>query len=266
MLGKRVLSAAILIPIVVLAVYLGGLYFLGLVVLVGVLAGIEYLRMMRTSGWTPSYLFGLLLIVLCVMDGQWPQFGLLSIGLVSVPLLALTVEVFRGNAPGSLLRWALMVAGAVYIGFAASYFIKLRALDGGLYWLTLALLGTWTCDTGAYFVGITWGRTRFFPQISPKKTWEGALGGLVTGVAVVVLLGWYTLHLHPGWGVVLGVLLVLGATFGDLAESVIKRQVGAKDSGRLIPGHGGMLDRVDSLLFVIPIVYYFAVIATNLLL
>jgi phosphatidate cytidylyltransferase len=109
-------------------------------------------------------------------------------------------------------------------------------------------------------VGRTIGRHRFFPRISPKKTWEGAVGGLVFGVAAVVGLSYWLLAVGPAWGVALGLLLVLGATFGDLSESVLKRQVGVKDSGQLIPGHGGMLDRVDSLLFVVPLVYYFVVL------
>ena len=109
-------------------------------------------------------------------------------------------------------------------------------------------------------MGKAYGKRPFFPRISPKKTWEGAIAGLVTGVITVVLLGHFMLGLSIGWGVLLGVLLVLAATFGDLAESVIKRQVGVKDSGALIPGHGGVLDRVDSLLFVVPLVYYFATI------
>ena len=125
--------------------------------------------------------------------------------------------------------------------------------------MALALLGTWITDTGAYFVGRTMGRHPFFPKISPKKTLEGAIGGWVAGVVTVMLLGAGWLDLSPPHGFALGTLLALGATFGDLAESVLKRQVDVKDSGNLIPGHGGMLDRIDSLLFVMPIVYYFTV-------
>jgi len=260
MLWQRVISGVILVPIVVAAVCSGGLALFALVVAVGLLAGVEYVRMVSGQKLTPVYLWGLLFIILLIADAQWPLLDLLSWSLVLVPLAALTLEVFRGNAPGSLGNWALTVAGALYIGLPINHVIRLRALDKGLDWLILALVGTWVCDTGAYFVGRTIGKRRFFPAISPKKTWEGAIGGLVTGVIAVVLLGWFTLGLGVGCGIVLGILVVLGATFGDLAESVIKRQVGAKDSGNLIPGHGGMLDRIDSLLFVVPIVYYFATV------
>ncbi len=264
MLGKRVISAAVLIPIVGVAVYLGGPGFFALVTLAGLLAAYEYLKMMRRKELAPSYAFGLLLVILFMADAQWPTLGLLPLGLALVTLGALTAEVFRGNAPNSLINWALTIAGGIYVGFSISHFVRLRAIDRGMYWLILALLGTWICDSGAYFGGRAMGKTKFFPKISPKKTWEGAIAGFVFGTVAVVLLGHFMLGLEIGWGLVLGLLLVLGATFGDLAESVIKRQTGVKDSGNLIPGHGGMLDRIDSLLFVAPIVYYFATALGNL--
>lgn len=258
MLRKRVISATVMAPIVLAAVYLGGFYFLSLVFLVALLAGYEYLKMLREKAFAPSYLLGLLLIALLIADAQWSQQGLLLWGMTFFPLALLVVEVFRGNMPGALVNWGLTIAGGAYIGLSLGHFVRLRAMDQGMQWLLLALLGTWICDTGAYFVGKGLGKRRFFPKISPKKTLEGAIGGLISGVVTVVLLGYYMLGLRIGWSFILGLLVVFGATFGDLAESVIKRQVGVKDSGSLIPGHGGMLDRVDSLLLVVPLVYFFA--------
>lgn len=258
MLARRVASAVVLIPLVGAAVYVGGLAFFALVALAGLLAGYEYLNMMRRQGLAPSRFFGLLLIALFLATAQWPGFEALSWGLALVPLAALAAEVFHRNAPGSLANWALVVAGGVYVGFSMGHFVSLRAMNQGSRWMALALLGTWISDSGAYFVGVGLGRRKLSPQISPHKTWEGVVGGLVAGVASIILLGHHLLGLSLRWGITLGVLVVLGATFGDLAESVIKRQVGVKDSSNLIPGHGGMLDRVDSLLFVAPIVYYFA--------
>lgn len=263
MLGKRVISAAILIPIVGAAVYLGGLTLWGLVTAAGLLAAYEYLRLVKQKV-TPLSALAMLFVAALIADGQWPQVGLAVGAATALPLLMLAMQTLRGNAPGSLADWATAVAGAIYIGMALSYFPRLRAIEGGLMWLAIALLGTWICDTGAYFVGRAWGKHRFFPQISPKKTLEGAIGGLVTGVIAVALLGYGLVRLNIARGVILGVLIVLAATFGDLAESVIKRQVGVKDSGQIIPGHGGMLDRVDSLMFVTPLVYYFAQIINRL--
>jgi len=265
MLGKRVVSAVVLIPIVGAGVYAGGFWLLALVGLAGLLAGHEFVAMMGSREGVPSHLLVLLLIALFVVGAQWPDLILLRCALGLVSLAALAAKVFGGNASGSLESWALTVAGAAYVGFPLGCFVRLRAMDQGMWWMVLALLGTWISDSGAYFVGCGLGKHKLCPRISPKKTWEGVIGGLVSGVVTVVLLGRFLLGLDVGWGIVLGVLLVLGATIGDLAESVIKRQAETKDSGNLIPGHGGMLDRLDSLLFIVPIVYCFASLATRFL-
>ena len=254
MLSRRIVSAAVLIPIVALVVYFGDWALLVTMLFVGLAATYEYITMLRTKG-NPSYFVAMAFAALLIADGHWSNLGIARWAMLAFPLAALAIEVFHGNRPGSANDWALTIAGAVYIGYAVSFFLRLRASEQGLYWIIVALLGTWICDTGAYFVGSTIGKRKLCPKISPKKTWEGAIGGLVSGVLAVVLLSWWLLDLAIGWGLLLGVAVVLAATFGDLAESVIKRQVGIKDSGKLIPGHGGMLDRVDSLLFVVPIVY-----------
>ena len=264
MLSKRVASAVVLIPIVAIAVYYGGLWLFALLLVAGLLAGYEYVKMVRLQGSSTSWVLTLLLIFFFLADAQWPQLNLLRWGLLSVSLVALAVQVFHDNVPGSLASWALTVAGGIYIGFSLSYFIRLCAIEQGMYWLILALLGTWICDSGAYFVGRSFGKRKLAPKISPKKTWEGAIGGFVTGILAVVLLGYFMLDVSMGYGFILGVFVVAAATLGDLAESVIKRQVGVKDSGALIPGHGGMLDRIDSLLFVVPTVYCGAVILSRL--
>ncbi len=202
--------------------------------------------------------------------GAQVGFGLLGVGSATVarlrvvalgPLLlaSLSHTVFQGNAPGSLASWAYAVAGALYIGLPISHFVRLRGLEDGLGWLALALLSTWICDTGAYVLGRAIGRHPFFPK-KPHADRGLRLGGLISCIAGVMLLGHWLVALDWGWGALLGTLLALAATFGDLAESVIKRQAGAKDSGHLIPGHGGVLDRIDSLLFVVPLVYYFVIV------
>jgi len=255
-LRDRLLSALVLIPIVGMASYLGGPVFLGVVLISGLRAAFEFVRMAWRKAMPASYLFVGLLVSSFVLDAQWPDQILIQWAPTFLPLAALTFEVFRGNAPGSLRNWSLIVSGGIYIGLL-SYAVRLRALDGGFRWLLLALGSTWVCDTAAYCVGSMWGKHSFFPRISPSKTWEGTIAGIVFGVGSVAFLGHSLLDLGWPWGFLLGILVVLGAIFGDLAESVIKRQLGAKDSGRLIPGHGGVLDRMDSLLFVMPIVYYF---------
>jgi phosphatidate cytidylyltransferase len=256
MLIKRFASALVLIPLVALVAYLGGWPFTVAIALVGLLAGYEYLALLRRFDLHPCLPLALLYLLCAIADGQWPELGILRWATWFGMALLLSEQVFRRNRPGSLASWATALAGAAYIGLSLSYFIRLRALDQGLALVAVALIGTWVSDSGAYFVGITWGKRRLAPEISPNKSWEGVWGGLATGVLAVWLMGWLLLGLPHWQGVLLGVALVAAATLGDLAESVIKRQVGVKDSGALIPGHGGMLDRVDSLLFVAPTVYY----------
>ena len=258
MLAKRVISAVILIPIVGIAAYQGGWVFFGLVAAASLIASYEYGQMLRSAGRASSTWPGLLLVAFLLVDAQWPARQLLPFVLTVASLGLLASQVFRSNAPRSLENWALCVAGGVYIGLAAGHFMRLRALAEGLEWLIVAVVATWVCDTGAYFVGRAVGRRKLAPLISPGKTWEGAWAGLVSGVLATVILAHLLLDLGLVESVPLGILIVAAATIGDLAESVIKRQVGAKDSSHLIPGHGGMLDRIDSLLFVVPVVYYYA--------
>jgi phosphatidate cytidylyltransferase len=191
---------------------------------------------------------------------------------VILPLVALLFE--HEDPRGRLTGWALTLAGTLYVAWLISHFQTLRLLGGpgsqdGRGWVFYVLAATWCFDTGAYLIGRRFGRHRFMPRISPQKTWEGVGGGLACCLLATLvaslpippladLLGWTPLPI-PLWQVPLLGLAVAGAAqLGDLAESMIKREAGAKDAGDLIPGHGGMLDRVDSLLFTVVLVYYYA--------
>jgi phosphatidate cytidylyltransferase len=136
------------------------------------------------------------------------------------------------------------------------HLVALRQVADGLRWLLLSLAITWLADTGAYFIGSTWGRRKLAPRLSPGKTIEGTLGGWLTGVVTGGLVAGL-LELGVVHGLALGMLIGVASPLGDLGISMIKRQVGAKDSGHLIPGHGGMLDRIDSILFTVVIGYYY---------
>ena len=197
---------------------------------------------------------------------------------VILPLVALLFE--RHDQRGRLVGWAITLSGTLYVAWLISHFQTLRLVgepgtEAGRGWVFYTLAATWCFDTGAYLIGSRLGRHYFMTWISPKKTWEGAAGGFalcllatlaasrslpVIGPALAAILGWSPLPI-PLWHVPLLALAVsLAAQFGDLAESMIKREAGAKDASGLIPGHGGMLDRVDSLLFTVVLVYYYAVI------
>lgn len=257
MLIHRVLSAIVLIPIVAAAVYFGGLWFFALVVFAALLATYEFLTIVRRKEYRPSGLLGMSLTMLLMASGLCPHEPVASFALAAVSMLTLVWELLKGNIPGSLESWALTIAGPLYIGGLARHFVMLRALPDGIYWIGLAFLTTWLCDSAAYFIGSWIGKHPFFQRTSPQKTMEGAMAGLVAGTLGAALLG-LVLHIPLYLGIPLGLLISLAATFGDLSESLIKRQVGIKDSSNLIPGHGGALDRIDSLLFTVTVVYYFA--------
>jgi len=277
MLLYRVLSAVVLIPVVLALAWLGGLGFLLLVGAFTLLGGVEFYQMMRHGGHQALWFVGLPLALALVGLAYLDAPMVWDVGLVAgATLLALGLLTLRKDLRGALTDWALTVAGGLYLGLPMACFIRLRALpDGpvhaataglipdGLAWLMAGVLPVWACDSGAYLVGRAIGRRPFFRHVSPKKTLEGAIGGLVAGAVVgtaaLAFLG------QPVWlSLIAGLLLPVVATFGDLGESLLKRQVGVKDSGRLIPGHGGALDRLDSLLFAAVVLYYYVALLVRL--
>lgn len=259
MLSTRLLSAVVLIPLVVVAVYLGDLWFVGLAAIAAVLATIEFYQLSRRLEARPSMLVGTALAAALVLAARFPSQRVASTAFVFALAALMLARVLRQNFEGFLVDWASTLAGSAYVGGMLSYFVLLRDLREGLAWVALAGLTTWASDTAAYLAGTLWGRQPFFPRVSPRKTVEGAMAGLLVGTLVAAGIGIPFLHLSPAQAVALGLVLWLATTFGDLAESLIKRQAGVKDSGNLIPGHGGALDRIDSLLFAGVAVYYFAV-------
>lgn len=278
MLRLRVLSAAVLIPLVLLVVGLGEPWLVLLVAVVVGLALDELYRLFAVVGHRPvrwaGFLSALLIVVAAYLS---PLFGGgIGAAMAGAVLLTLTGQIVRRDRGGALTDWALTLSGALYVAWTLAHFVLLRNLNtpafsppfwqalgapdvgAGAWWILATFLLVWLGDSAAYFVGRRWGRHKLSPYVSPKKSWEGAVAGFVTSVGVAVglvpLLG---LPLSYPWAAILGAIVGVVGPVGDLAESLLKRQAGVKDSGTLIPGHGGMLDRADSLLFVVPVVYYF---------
>lgn len=261
MLRQRVSSVAILIPPVALVTYLGGWWFLVTLLIVIGLATYEFCDLMRRGGYRPSLPISLLTALALVVAARFPDPRLVEMVLTGALLSALIWHLIDfehgGNTSG--LDWGLTLGVGLYLGWMGGLLVRLRDLPRGLEWILLAFVPVWLADTSAYFVGVRWGRHKCYPRLSPKKSWEGTVAGWVAGIATTALMGWLMgLELWQGLG--LGLLLAVLTPLGDVGESMFKRQVGAKDSGNIIPGHGGVLDRIDSLLFSVPIVYYFFIL------
>jgi phosphatidate cytidylyltransferase len=272
----RTISAiALLIP-VALFLWLGGVPWLLAIMLVALLGIQELFAALRQKGHHPLVLMQALAAVALPLAAFADKTLVLLLPVVSlIVVLSLCTLLIRRDLTGALGDWAVSVAGVLYIALLLAHFVALRQREHGLQWILLAFLCTWACDSAAYLVGRAIGRRPFSPVISPKKTWEGTVGGMVaatlTGLVAVPLLGLPVLlpvGLPVGLRIVaallLGLAISIAAVAGDLSESLLKRQLGIKDSGTLIPGHGGVLDRVDSLLFAVPLVFYWAAVASAL--
>lgn len=258
-LTLRILSAAILLGVVAAALWAGFVEVTVVVVAAALLAAWEYRRLMQRAGTPPPgwllYPLTAWLALTFAIPGV-PHDALTPLGAAVVAGL-LTSVVTRTSIAG----WAAAVGGASYLGFSLAYYVGLyrwRTADAshfGLRLVTLAVICVVVNDTLAYFVGSAVGRHRFFPAISPKKSVEGAVAGAVASTALAAGAGPALIGIAPLLGAVLGLIIAVAAQGGDLVESSLKRQAGVKDSSNLIPGHGGLLDRVDSLVLVGPVVY-----------
>ena len=262
--GLRALTAAVAIPIVLAALWLGGWWAFVVAALATGLSIRELYIMMLHEGYRPVILVSFALAALFLVTALLPQqrLPLLEIGISAVLLVTFPTLFLRKKLEGALLDWSLTMAIAFYVGWPMSFLLLLRGgqvgLSDGLWWLCVVFGGVWGFDTGAFFAGHFWGRHKLAPQISPGKTWEGVFGGLIFSIAAALLF--ITLPMGVPWylTVPFGVVLGVAAVLGDLAESLIKRQTHVKDSGQFMPGHGGMLDRLDSILFAVLVVYIFA--------
>ena len=206
-------------------------------------------------------LFGLL-VAASVIAGMRPWTGAaLSIAVIGGLVLAL---LRRGDLSDAVGRLGLLLLGVLYVGFFVPHVALLRQQPDGWRWVLFTVYSAMGSDSGAYFAGRAYGRRKLMPAVSPSKTVEGAIGGLV-GAAVIGAICWLVFFRQLPLGETLGVAVAIGllAELGDLCESAIKRAFGAKDSGWIIPGHGGILDRLDSLLFPFVFSYYYYAVATR---
>lgn len=255
---RRVLTALALIPLTLWVVFLANWWvFAAVVAAIACLCFHEYRALAGAYGFGAphplTYLAGVLLLL--VKQGPWPW-----LLIVAVCLFALAFAMRARDLAHALPQAALLLMGLVYVFGCWKCAILVR--EKNVHWLMYALLVNWAGDIGAYYVGRHFGRRRLAERVSPGKTWEGTAGSLVFSV---LFAGAYLLRFVPGVAVPQVILLTLATNaagqLGDLSESVIKRGAGVKDSGTILPGHGGMLDRVDSTLFALPVVYAYLTLA-----
>jgi phosphatidate cytidylyltransferase len=264
MLKKRFLTALWGIPLLAAAVWFDEPlpWLTILVALWGMLAVTEFYRLGEKIKLTPLTYFGLLWTLLFIISPQLNNEYLTPpILLASGVVLSLIWIVVR-RRENAFSSWAWTIGGILYVGFLLSYFVSLRGLEDGRNWVFLAILVTFASDTVAYFVGRALGKHKLAPAISPGKSWEGTIAGFIGAIIIALLFTLPTpLQLPIGYGqaVVLGFLVSLFGQLGDLAESLLKRNTGVKDSGSLLAGHGGFLDRIDSVVFAGVVVYYYVV-------
>jgi len=263
MIRQRVLSALILIPIIFVAVWFGGPFYYLVVIVVAVLGALEFFGMRGLYYRHPLTLFGLLCVLLLIISAHYKDPETLE-DPYTAPILAGAVVIsfiwllFRSRAETAFIYWVWTLAGIIYIGWMLSHFIPLRELDNGRDWVLFLLFATFATDTAAFFCGRAWGRHSLASAISPSKTWEGAMGGFGAAIAASLILDAILSLPVPYWQVIiLGALIGVFAQLGDLSESMLKRSAGVKESGTLIPGHGGILDRLDSIIFSVVVVYYY---------
>ncbi len=270
----RVLVAAAGIPVAIAFIYLGGWALAVMIAALAAVSAMEFYRLAERREVRPLTTVGIGIAVAFIAAaavnpaGGPEEAGFGTITILATLLVGLVVIWARGVEGQPLLVASATVTGAIYTGAMLSFALFLRHLPGtsGVGHATALVLGpivlTWVSDTMAYFSGRAFGRHKLIPKVSPGKTVEGAVGAVVgtalAAVAYGALLGRFPSYdLTLGQALFLGVLISVGAQAGDLTESVFKRDAGVKDSGRLFPGHGGALDRFDSLFFTLPLGYLF---------
>lgn len=267
----RILTGIVGIALAAFIIQTGDWPFAAFALVLPLIGWYEYSKAFIKKGLRTAFILGILGITMiwgCAWLGNMEEMVAVVTGITLVTLL-LTVFLHGRISP---VEAGISVGGILYVGIPFAHLVMLRFLDDrviatqlggfelGCAYVWVMFIGTWASDTFAYFTGSAIGSHKLCPSISPNKTVEGFLGSVVGTTASIAALG----HLFFGFPLpemaVLGVLLSLFATLGDLVESVIKRHTGIKDSGSLIPGHGGVLDRFDSVLYTAPMVYYFALI------
>jgi phosphatidate cytidylyltransferase len=255
MLLKRTLTTLALAVIGIPAIILGGVYYYALMTLFLALATWEYCRIYsKMDGKAPMVFLVGCVVLLVTARIYFPEHAATVLSLSILVAMTWHLVDFEKGRDRAATDFAITVCGILYLGWIGAYLIELRNLPDGMWWLLIVLPTIWLADMAAYFIGVRFGKHKLCPRLSPKKTWEGYWAGVVFGTLSTLGLGylWHSLGgpAVPWWqAIALGAVLSTLTTLGDLGESMLKRQAGVKDASNIFPGHGGVLDRIDSWLW-----------------
>lgn len=270
MLYQRVLFTLVALPLGIVAIMAGGWIFAAVVAAILARAVWEYAALFRAGGAQPSRIMllgGLLAIYAARYFAAFELDDWLLPLIVAMTLVIHLVQFERGRDHAGT-DFAATLSGIFYVGLLGSYMLLVRLIPSGEWWFMLTLFAVMLADTSAYFVGSAFGKHRLAPRLSPKKSWEGYIGGVIlTTIGMpffLLLFRQFGLPDSPAFSLLnaalLGLVIGIMPTFGDLGISMIKREMHQKDTSDLLPGHGGVLDRIDSWLWAMPIGYYLIVL------
>jgi phosphatidate cytidylyltransferase len=263
MLHKRVISGILFLPVFYLVTWeLPPVYFVALVTVTVIMGQYEFYRMVKARGANPHAVLGIVIGALLILESYYPVFrDSEKFFMAASVMLIMVVRLFsRRPVAGAIEDTAHTLLGVFYVAVLFMFQIMIRMGQDGKQWLVFLYFIIWASDIGAYAIGIPFGKHRLYEKVSPKKSIEGFVGAIVlsAGMALICRV-WFMQGISFGVAEAVGIALLLTVvgTVGDLAESLLKRASGVKDSGGIIPGHGGILDRMDSMLFAAPVMYYY---------
>lgn len=276
-LGKRSLVALFGIPLLLFVIYYGGIYFAITLAIISTIALWEFYTMVANKGAVTEKKWGLLfnLIFWALLYFSLNSSNISKLAIISVLILligSLTIQLFSKNQ-NAIINIATTWGGLIYVNLFFSSLYLIREFDSYFgntinfnpeFLVFSFILAIWICDTAAYFIGSKFGKNKLLPAVSPKKSWEGAIAGFIGALLTIVIFNLVTNNFDLIHSIIFGVIVGIGGQIGDLAESQLKRDAQVKDSSSILPGHGGFLDRFDSVMFVSPLILIYLLILISL--